>query len=62
MEESLPTHKVQVSFTNETWGVIKKLGNTMGKSDAELVRNIVLAWLCEKSMISTNAKNKMESS
>jgi hypothetical protein len=28
----------------------------MGRDDAEIVRNIVLSWLSEKSMISESAK------
>jgi hypothetical protein len=30
----------------------------MGNSDAEIIRNITLAWLSEKSMISTTIKHK----
>jgi hypothetical protein len=29
--------------------------------DADIVRNIVLAWLSEKSLITTNVKMRMES-
>lgn len=32
----------------------------MGDGDADIVRNIVLAWLSEKSIISTNLKRKIE--
>jgi len=53
-------HKVQVSFNDEQWKVIKKLRPELGNTDAELVRNIILSWLSEKSMISTNAKLKLD--
>ena len=46
-------------FTNEQWALIEKLRGDFGDGDAEIVRNIVLAWLSEKSIISTNAKSKM---
>lgn len=50
---------MQVSFTDEQWDVIKEVKGTMGKTDAEVVRNITLAWLSEKSLISTSTKQKM---
>lgn len=34
----------------------------MGEKDADIVRNIVLAWLSEKSFISSTAKNKKDKS
>jgi len=51
--------RVQVVFTNEQWSLIERFRGDLGAGDAEIVRNIVLAWLSEKSIISTNAKNKM---
>ena len=53
-------HKIQVSFTNEQWELISKIKGIMGKTDAELIRNIILAWLAEKSLISTSTKQKMK--
>lgn len=52
-------HKIQVSFTNEQWEIISKVKGTMGKTDAEVIRNITLAWLSEKSLISTIVKQKI---
>ena len=52
-------HKIQVSFTDEQWELISKYKGIMGKTGAELVRNITLAWLAEKSIISTATKQKM---
>jgi len=51
--------KLQVAFTPEQWALIENFRGEMGSGDAEIVRNIVLAWLAEKSIISTNAKNKL---
>jgi len=56
---SLKRKRVQVVFTVEQWALIEKFRGDLGDGDAEIVRNIVLAWLSEKSIISTNAKAKM---
>lgn len=52
--------RVQVSFTSEQWDLIESLKGNMGNSDADAVRNIVLAWLAEKSFISTTVKKEMD--
>lgn len=48
--------RVQVTFTEEQWRLIERFKGVMGTEDAEIVRNIVLAWLAEKSLISTLVK------
>jgi hypothetical protein len=53
-------HKVQVSFTDEQWKLIKKLKDSMGNTDADVIRNIVVAWLSEKSIISENVKKAVK--
>jgi len=40
----------------ETFGEIKR---RVGDGDADIVRNIVIAWLSEKSFISTTVKIKV---
>ena len=52
--------RVQVVFTEQQWELISNLRGEFGKGDADIIRNIVLSWLSEKSIISTNLKNKME--
>lgn len=59
MEGKKDTKRVQVSFTKGQWEVIENLEDTIGGSDAEVVRNIVISWLAEKSFISEVAKNNM---
>ena len=59
-DETRPIKRVQVSFTNEQWKIIERLRETMGAADADMVRNIVLAWLAEKSIIATDVKRKIE--
>ncbi len=54
------TKKVQVSFTKEQWSLIENLKGEMGNGDADIVRNIVLAWMAEKSFVSESAKKKMK--
>lgn len=49
-----------VSFTPGQWKLIENLRNEMGDGDADIVRNIVLSWLTEKSFISESAKSRMK--
>ncbi len=50
--------RVQVAFTESQWKLLEKLRGELGDGDADIVRNVVLAWLAEKSLITTSAKNK----
>lgn len=50
--------KIVVTMPEETYKLMKHLEG-MGEKDAEIVRNIVISWMAEKSMISTAAKQKM---
>lgn len=59
-EKSQSAKRVQVSFTQKQWKVIERFRETMGAADADIVRNIVLAWLAEKSIIATDVKRRME--
>jgi hypothetical protein len=58
-QETLLGHKVQVTFTEEQWRLISRARSRMGATDAEVVRNIVIAWLSEKSIMSENIKQEM---
>jgi len=51
--------KVQVTFTKKQWDLIENIKPELGDKDSTVVRNIVLAWLAEKSFISTTVKNKI---
>lgn len=51
--------RVQVTFTYNQWQLINKLRGEFGDKDADIVRNIVLAWLSEKSLISSTVKKKV---
>lgn len=53
--------RVQVSFTPEQWKIILKMKGAFGEADADIVRNIVLAWLSEKSFISEAGKRRVSS-
>lgn len=50
--------RVQVTFSPDQWNMVEKLKSEMGATDSDVVRNIVIAWLAEKSFITTYAKNK----
>lgn len=52
--------KVQVTFSNGQWKLIEKLKGTIGDTDSEIVRNIVIAYLSEKSYIKEQTLNKLK--
>ena len=54
------TKRVQVSFTKEQWELISKFKGELGSGDADVVRNIIISWLSEKSVISSSIKDKIE--
>ena len=54
------TKRIQVSFTKRQWQLIEKLKGEMGGTDSEIVRNIVIAWLSEKSFVSTSVKVRID--
>jgi|Deesub1362A_J573_1020465.scaffolds.fasta_scaffold01285_6 hypothetical protein len=60
MTQKEKVKRVQVTFTKNQWGLIEKLRGTLGQTDAEIIRNIVLMWLSEKSIVSTTIKKGME--
>ena len=51
--------RIQVRFTVEQWKLIEKLKGEMGVTDSEVIRNIVMAWLVEKSFISSTLESKL---
>jgi len=60
MSSKKETRRIQVVFTQEQYELLQKLKGEMGSSDSEVVRNIVLNWLMEKSFISTTVKSKLK--
>ncbi len=52
--------RIQVSFTERQWKLLNHFKGEMGESDAEIVRNIVVSWLAEKSFITDTVKNKIK--
>jgi hypothetical protein len=51
--------RIQVVFSKQQYDLIQKLKGEMGLSDSEVIRNIVLAWLVEKSFVSATLKNRI---
>jgi len=45
------TKKIQVTFSDGQWRLLNKFKGTIGESDSEIVRNIVISYLSEKSYI-----------
>ena len=58
-EERSKIKRVQVTFTGKQWSLVEHFRGIMGSDDAEIVRNIVLAWLAEKSAVATSVKKEM---
>lgn len=53
------TKKIQVSFSDKQIELLDRLKGEFGETDADVVRGIVVAWLAEKSFISTVIKQRM---
>ncbi len=51
--------RVQVTFTDEQWEILQRFKGRMGESDADIIRNIVIAWLSEKSIMSSLVKKEI---
>jgi len=59
LSKQLPkTRKIQVAFTPDQTIMLERLKGSLGKTYAEVVRNIVLAWLAEKSFIKDSLKER----
>ena len=58
MTQKEEVKRVQVTFSNYQWELLMKFKGVIGQTDAEVVRNIVISWLAEKSIISTEVKNR----
>jgi hypothetical protein len=51
--------RIQIILTDEQYSLLQGLKGELGSSDSEVARNVILAWLAEKSFISTMAKRRM---
>lgn len=51
--------KIQVSFSDKQIELLERLKGEFGETDADVVRGIVVAWLAEKSFISTVIKQRI---
>jgi hypothetical protein len=50
--------RINISLSEDQISLIRKFKGFMGNTDAEIIRNITLAWLSEKSMVSSTVKDK----
>jgi len=50
--------KIQVTFSDGQWRLIEKLRGTIGDTDSEVIRNIVISYLSEKSYVKEEALKK----
>jgi len=49
--------KIQVTFSDGQWKLIERLKGTIGDTDSEVIRNIVISYLSEKSYIKEETFN-----
>jgi len=54
----MESKRVQVTFTSKQWLLLEKFRGELGESDADIIRNIVISWLSEKSFISSTIKQR----
>lgn len=50
--------RILLTLPDETYNLVKKCEG-LGKTDSEKIKGIVISWLSEKSMITTQAKKKL---
>ena len=53
------TKKIQVSFSERQIELLNRLKGELGETDADVVRSVVVAWLAEKSFLSSSIKERM---
>lgn len=51
--------KIQVSFSDKQAELLERLKGEFGETDADVVRNVVISWLAEKSFMSTVIKQRI---
>ncbi|MCP3686046.1 MAG: CopG family transcriptional regulator [bacterium] len=54
-----PTKRIQVSFTEKQWKLLEQFKGEFGESDSEVIRNIVIIWLTEKSFLTEAVKRNI---
>lgn len=52
-------NQINVKLTDEQKKIVNNLVGVMGGTDAEVVRNIFIAWLSEKSILSEIIKRRV---
>ncbi len=52
--------KIQVILTKKQYELLQKLKGEMGNSDSEIVRNIIIQWLLNNSLITSQIKEKVD--
>lgn len=50
--------RIQVTFSKKQMELIDDMRGELGNTNAEVVRNIVISWLAEKSFITQKIKNE----
>ncbi len=53
-----PVKRVLVTFTAEQWKILETLKGELGRSDADVVRNIIVTWLINKNFLVVQKKGQ----
>ena len=53
-------NQINVKLTDEQLNILKSLVGVMGGTDAEVIRNIYLAWLSEHQILTEIIRKKMK--
>jgi len=51
--------RVLVTFTAEQWKILETLKGELGRSDADVVRNIIVSWLINKHFLVEQKKENL---
>lgn len=60
LQDVVDMPRIQITLTKDQLELIESFRGRMGNTQAEIVRNIILAWLAEKSFISDSVKKSHE--
>jgi hypothetical protein len=52
--------RVLVTFTHEQWNILESLKGEIGRSDADVVRNIIVTWLIDKKFLAGQKRTQIE--
>lgn len=52
--------RVMVNFTDEQWALLEKFRGLFGRSDSEIVKYVVMAYLSEKTYVKSELLERVD--